>query len=110
MKLTVAVRPTSRLQYAHMSTYELTVVFAAEADKKEQERVMKVITDFVKKAKGEVNKQESWGEKHLAYPIKKHATANYEHFVLSLDGEQQVALDKVLHLDESILRYLFVRV
>ena len=88
-----------------MNTYELTIVIP-EADK---ERVVKVVADFVKKAKGEVNKQESWGAKHLAYPIKKLAVADYEHFVLTLEPAKQVELDKVLRMDESILRYMFVR-
>lgn len=88
-----------------MNTYELTVVIP-EADK---ERIVKVVSDFVKKAKGKVNKQESWGAKHLAYPIRKLAIAQYEHFVLALEPAKQVELDKVLRMDESILRYMFVR-
>ena len=71
---------------------------------------MKLIADQVKKAKGDINKQESWGEKHLAYPIKKQEIATYEHYVLSMDGAAQVALDKVLQLDEAVMRYMFVRV
>jgi small subunit ribosomal protein S6 len=89
-----------------MNTYELTVVLP-EGDK---DRVVKLVADFIKKAKGEVNKQESWGAKHLAYPIRKLATANYEHFVITLEPAQQLVLDKMLRMDESILRYMFVRV
>lgn len=92
-----------------MNTYELTVVIP-DGDEKNKERLVKVVADFAKKAKGEVNKQESWGAKHLAYPIKKLAVGKYEHFVLSLDSAQQVVLDKTLRMDESILRYMFVKV
>ena len=106
--LTVA-RPETSWYNILMSTYELTILFGEKTDKKEVERVTKLVEAAVKKAKGEVNKQESWGEKHLAYPIKKQATATYEHFVLSLDTAAQVELDKVLHLDEAVLRYMFVR-
>lgn len=92
-----------------MNTYELTIVIP-EGDDKNKDRIVKLIADFAKKSKGEINKQESWGSKHLAYPIRKHATATYEHWVLSLDGASQVALDKTLRMDEQILRYMFVRV
>lgn len=92
-----------------MNTYELTIVIP-DGDEKNKERVVKVVADFAKKVKGEVNKQESWGAKHLAYPIKKLAIAQYEHFVLSLPSEKQPELDKMLRMDESILRYMFVRV
>lgn len=90
-----------------MNTYELTIVMP-EGD--EVKRIIKVVSDFVKKAKGEVNKHESWGVKQLAYPIKKLSNAQYEHFVLGLDSSKQVELDKALRMDESILRYMFVRV
>lgn len=93
-----------------MNTYELTIVVPEDKEGKENARVIKVITDFAKKTKGEVNKQESWGAKHLAYPIKKLTVANYEHFVLTLEPAQQVVLEKMLHMDESLLRYMFVRV
>ena len=93
-----------------MNTYELTIVLPEDKDGKEVARVIKVVTDFAKKTKGEVNKQDSWGAKHLAYPIKKQAIANYEHFVVTLDPAQQIVLEKSLHMDESILRYMFVRV
>ena len=93
-----------------MNTYELTIVIPEDKDGKEAARIIKTVTDFAKKTKGEVNKQESWGAKHLAYPIKKLEVAQYEHFVLSLESSQQPVLDKTLRMDESILRYMFVRV
>lgn len=92
-----------------MNTYELTLLFAENKDT-ERERVLKVIADFVKKHKGEVNKAESWGAKHAAYPINKQGVFVYEHFLLSLAPDAQVELSRILKLDESIVRYLFVRV
>lgn len=100
-----------------MNTYELTLLFADPAtskdsagSQKEIERVLKLIADFVKKQKGEINKAESWGAKHTAYPINKQGVFVYEHFLLSLSPDAQVELNRVLKLDESIVRYLFVRV
>lgn len=93
-----------------MNTYELTLVFAQDQDGAETKRLIKLVTDFAKKTKGEVNKQESWGAKHLAYPIKKQTVAQYEHFVLTLEPAQQPVLDKMLRMDENLLRYMFVRV
>ena len=93
-----------------MNTYELTIVIKEDADGKEIARISKVITDFAKKTKGEVNKQESWGVKHLAYPIKKLTTASYEHYVLTLESSAQPELDKILRMDETLLRYMFVRI
>ncbi len=93
-----------------MNTYELTIVIPEDKEGKEAARITKLVTDFAKKTKGEVNKQESWGAKHLAYPIKKLAIAQYEHFVLTLESRSQPELDKMLRMDENLLRYMFVRV
>lgn len=92
-----------------MNTYELTVLLP-EGDEKVKEKVTKVITDFAKKHKGEIHKAESWGAKHLAYPIQKKLIAQYEHFVVSLPPSEQPTLDTMLRMDESVLRYMFVRV
>lgn len=100
-----------------MNTYELTLLFSdpatskdAGAAQKEIDRVLKLIADFVKKHKGEVNKAESWGAKHAAYAINKQDVFVYEHFILSLESADQVILNQTLKLDESIVRYMFVRV
>lgn len=93
-----------------MNTYELTILFPEDKDGKDKTRVLKVVTDAIKKAKGEVNKQESWGVKHLAYPIRKMEVADYEHLVISIPATTQIELDKTLRLDETILRYMFIRV
>lgn len=97
-----------------MNTYELTIVLPDPASSKDsagaRDKIIKMVTDFAKKTKGEVNKQESWGAKHLAYPIRKLAIGQYEHFVLTLEPSAQITLDKMLRMDESLLRYMFVRV
>jgi small subunit ribosomal protein S6 len=90
-----------------MNTYELTVV---TADKSVMEKVAKTIKDKVKKAKGDVNKEEEWGDKMMAYPIKKNANGFYQHYVLTMEGKDQLELDLVMRIDEQILRYLFVKV
>lgn len=90
-----------------MNTYELTMIFG---DKPSKDKVVKVVTEFVKTAKGELNKADSWGEKVLAYPIRKLKAGLYEHMVLTLPADKQPELDRTLRLEESLLRYLFVRV
>ena len=92
-----------------MNTYELTLLLPEGADA-EKARVIKMVEDFLKKNKGELLKQESWGVKHTAYLLGKAATADYEHFALSLEPTKQPELDRLLTLDETVMRHLFVRV
>ncbi|MEI6691063.1 MAG: 30S ribosomal protein S6 [bacterium] len=94
-----------------MNTYELTILFPESKEGSEvKETVVKMIEGYVAKHKGEINKQENWGSKHLAYMIRKNTTAEYIHFVLTLEPADQVMLEKSLKLNETILRYMFVRV
>jgi len=90
-----------------MNTYELTVI---TADKASGEKIEKTVKDWVKKVKGEVVKVDVWGEKTLAYPIKKNKIGYYTYLVLQLVSEEQPKLDKMMRLEEQLLRYLFVKV
>lgn len=92
-----------------MNTYELTLMLP-ESDEKEKARIVKMIEDYLKKNKGELLRTESWGVKQLAYMIGKYDKADYEHFVISLEPATQPGLDRLLSLDETVVRHLFVRV
>ncbi len=92
-----------------MNTYELTILFPEGAET-EKARVVKMIEDYLKKNKGEMLKTENWGLKETAYQIGKKDKADYEHMVVSLEPAKQAGLDRLLSLDETVMRYLFVRV
>jgi small subunit ribosomal protein S6 len=90
-----------------MNTYELTLI---TANKSEMKEITKLVTEFVKAAKGEIKTEDEWGEKTLAYPIKKLKTGVYMHYVLALPPEAQPKLAADLRIQENLLRSLFVRV
>ena len=86
-------------------SYELTVIFpltlkekekAREELKKEQEKVAKI------------EKETDWGEKKLAYPIKKNERGHFYFYELRTSPEKIKTLDGWLKLNENILRYLIV--
>ena len=90
-----------------MNTYELTLI---TANKTEMKEITTLVTEFVKKAKGEIKSEEEWGEKTLAYPIQKNKTGVYMHYVIALPPEEQPKLTAELRIQENLLRNLFVRV
>ena len=86
-------------------SYELTVIFpltlkekekAREELKKEQEKVAKI------------EKETDWGEKKLAYPIKKNERGHFYFYELKTSPEKIKTLEGWLKLNENILRYLIV--
>lgn len=76
-------------------------------DLEEKDRL--ALLDSVKKQLGSVAKEDLWGNRSLTYPIKRQEKAFFAHFEFSLDPEKLSSLDKLIKLDEDILRYLIVR-
>lgn len=59
---------------------------------------------------GKVEKEDLWGVRDLAYPIKRQTKGFYAHYQISADPKNAKGLDKTLKVEEDILRYLLVRV
>lgn len=85
-----------------MFKYELILLLP---NKEEVQTVKKIITDS-----GAAIKQEnSWGEKRLAYKIKKYQTAYYHILKIAFKNKQSVLkLKKQLNFNEKLIRYLLL--
>ncbi|MFH0979443.1 MAG: 30S ribosomal protein S6 [Candidatus Roizmanbacteria bacterium] len=80
--------------------YELTFLLKEEAE-------LINIKDLVQSF-GKITKEEKWGEKTLAYPIKKNNRAYFYNLSLDLDKEKTVGLRKKLNFNEKLIRYLLL--
>ncbi len=54
--------------------------------------------------------EEDMGLKKLAYEIKKNKEGHYYLFHLKITGSIISAIEKDIHLDEAILKHLFVKI
>jgi small subunit ribosomal protein S6 len=86
-----------------MNQYELTLLLSKKED---IDTVKKILTD----AKASVIKEEAWGEKTLAYPVKKHRTAFFFNLLLKVNSKDLLELKRKLNFEEKILRYLLLSV
>jgi len=93
-----------------MSLYELTFIVRPDVPTTQVETVLGRVQDFVKKAKGKVNKTEQWGLRTLAYPIKKHTRGYYTYVGLNMDGDAIRDLERQLELSDDVIRYLTVAI
>ena len=83
-----------------------------KADLEEKARG-ELLTDIKKKAaseSGNIIKEDIWGARDLAYPIKKQTKGYYVHFEFETEPKVVIDLDKSLKVEENILRFLLVRV
>ena len=110
-----------------MNSYYLTLVLKSDLEEKERKALLDGVvkrlvgnkhslpSDEGKGDKGDegdqgkVVKEDFWGNKDLAYPIKRQSKGFYAHFEISADPKGAKGLDKTLKLEEDILRYLLVR-
>lgn len=92
-----------------MAFYE--TVFIARQDLSEAQ--VKTLTEEVSKIittnKGKILKTESWGLRTLAYRINKNKKGHY--VLIEHDSETSLVaeLERLMRLDENILRYMTVR-
>lgn len=89
-----------------INNYALTLVFKNDLGEKER----KVLLDSVTKRFGKLEKEELWGARDLAYPIKHITKGFYAHYFFSSEPNTISPLDKAIKVEEDIIRYLLVRV
>jgi len=91
-----------------MQTYEFALVLTEEAGKNEAS-AKKLVTEFLGKVKGKVKESNVWGMRELAYPIKKATKGWYGVFMVEMPKEAVSQLDRIIKLEEKVIRYLLVR-
>lgn len=93
-----------------MNEYETVYVLqpdlAATGEKKVKDKVKKVLSA----GKAKVLANEDWGKRKLAYNIGKFQFGHYLYFNYSGDGHFISELERILKLDELVLRFLTVKV
>jgi small subunit ribosomal protein S6 len=96
-----------------MREYELYLIIDATADEEAvasiRDRVAQLISTSYGSEVGEVIKVESRGKRRLTFPIKRQVES--QDLIVTFHTAQQALreLERVLKLDERVLRYLIVR-
>ena len=91
--------------------YEVTVVISAQWDDDNRKKFVTEFTETLTQGEGEAAKpvMQDWGERLLAYPIKKQTDAYYVYFDAKLDPTSVRGIEQNMNYNENLLRYLFVR-
>lgn len=90
-----------------MRKYELTVLIRPDLESDIEAPINKV-RDIVKKAGGEIKKEDNWGKKKLAYKIRKEDFAIYVYMDIILPADAPLKISNTLKITEEVLRYLLV--
>lgn len=91
-----------------MRNYE--ALFILKPEKEETvSKALSAITESIQKNKGKVLKEDNWGKKTLAYPIKKHREGIYYKLDFSIEPVLIEKLEKNYRLNSNILRTLIIK-
>ncbi len=91
-----------------MQEYELTVVIHPDHEAN-KDKVMESLRDLVKGNGGVIKKEDEWGKKKLAYPIKKQAFGLYVLFDVELPPAAPLKISNTLNITDEVMRYLLVK-
>jgi small subunit ribosomal protein S6 len=90
--------------------YELTAIIKPEggldATKQFAERVDGIVNEFG----GKIIEVQSWGERKLAYEIKKNLKGHYLFFDLVADGPLVKEIERNFNIWENVLKFMSIRV
>ena len=92
-----------------MRDYELVTVVSPEAGDEGFPATIERVHRFIQDRGGAITKDDRWGRRRLAYPIRRQTEAFYSVTHFSLDPQSVRALEGSLDLAEDVLRHLVVR-
>ena len=91
-----------------MRKYELTYLISDEISESDLNKVTGKVAGYIAELGGEINKEEIWGRRKLAYPIRKQDFATYVTIFFGLPADKVKEFDREMRLTQSILRHLLI--
>ncbi|MCK6604667.1 MAG: 30S ribosomal protein S6 [Ignavibacteriaceae bacterium] len=89
--------------------YETAIIINAALDDEQIESILTRIQDRITTNGGVIDETEKWGRKRLAYMIDKHRVGFYIIYRFEAPSTLISDLERFLRLDESILRFLTIK-
>jgi len=93
-----------------MNCYEHTFITKQDLSDDQAKKLVKKYEGIITTNSGEVLKIEEWGLRILSYRIKNNKKGFYFHIKFNGDGKTIKELEKAENIDETLIRYLTVKV
>lgn len=89
--------------------YELTVLIHPDLEADLDAPLAKV-RDIITSAGGNIIREDNWGKKKLAYPIKREEFAVYVNMDVELPADAPLKVSNIFNITDEVIRYLLVKV
>ena len=93
-----------------MNCYEHTFITKQDISDGQAKKLIGKYEEIIKTNSGKVLKTEDWGLRNLSHRIKNNKKGFYFHIKFEGTGKTIQELEKAENIDESLIRYLTVRV
>ena len=93
-----------------MNCYEHTFITKQDLETNQSQELINKYTDIIKKSYGKVLKTEEWGLRNLSRNIQNNKKGFYFHIKFEGEGKTIEELEKLVNIDQTIIRFLTVRV
>ncbi len=91
-----------------MNNYEAVVILSQLIADEEKVSFAEKMKELITKS-GELINIDEWGKRTLAYEIKKQKEGFYIVFTFTAKPESMSEMDRILRLDERVLKYIVVK-
>ena len=92
-----------------MRHYEVMIILDPQQDERTVAPSLDKFLEVVRKENGKVEKVDVWGKKRLAYPIDKKEEGIYAVVNLECEADTVKELDRVLNLNDNVVRTKVLR-
>ena len=92
-----------------MENYEGLFIIKPDIKEEEIKGIYKVISDGVTKNGGNIKKEDIWGKRQLAYPVKKCKEGYYYKLDFTAPTSAITKLEEAYRLNSDILRTMITR-
>jgi len=93
-----------------MNKYELIYVIDTAVEESARNELIARFNGMIEQDGGKVEKVEEWGKRRLAYTINYKTEGYYVLVNFTANAELPREIERVMQINESILRYLTVKV
>ena len=94
-----------------MNRYELTYIIDTGLEETARKELIEKYTELLKQNGGEIEKvDETWGKRHLAYPINDMLEGWYVLVTFKSESELPKEIERNLRINENVLRSLVIKV
>lgn len=91
-----------------MRQYEIVYIFDTALTEDQVNEKLEKFHKNITSGSGEITEVDHWGKRQLAYPIKKATSGAYVVVQFKADTDVLPELERVLKLDDDLMRYLIV--